>query len=114
MNALCSEESRRVVINVRNHGAISEVEYEDVVEVPCAISRNGIVPERCGSLPEEVRGLVLAVKAYERAAIQAAVTGSAQLARKAMLLYPAIGEWEPSAQLLRQFSKESPAFPVLR
>jgi 6-phospho-beta-glucosidase len=113
MNALCSSEPRRVVINVRNHGAISEVENEDVVEAPCAISRDGIVPERCGSLPEEVRGLVLSVKAYERAAIQAAMTGSAELARKAMLLYPAIGEWEPSAELLRQFSAESPAFPLL-
>jgi hypothetical protein len=26
-----------------------------------------------------------------------------QAARKAMLLYPAIGEWEPSAGLLRDF-----------
>jgi 6-phospho-beta-glucosidase len=114
MNALCSDEPRRVVVNVRNHGAISEVEYEDVVETRCAISRHGIIPEHCGSLPEEVRGLVLAVKAYERAAIQAAITGSAESARKAMLLYPPIGEWEPSADLLRQFSAESPAFPVLR
>jgi 6-phospho-beta-glucosidase len=113
MNALSGDEPRRVVINVRNHGAISEVEYEDVVEAPCAISRQGVVPEHCGSLPEEVRGLVLAVKAYERAAIEAAVTGSMQLARKAMLLYPAIGEWEPSAELLRQFTAESPAFPML-
>jgi 6-phospho-beta-glucosidase len=114
MNALSSDEPRRVVVNVRNHGAISEVEYEDVVEAPCAISRHGIVPERSGSLPEEVRGLVLAVKAYERAAIQAAVTGSRELARKAMLLYPPIGEWEPSTDLLRQFAAESPAFPALR
>jgi 6-phospho-beta-glucosidase len=102
-----------VIVNVRNHGAIDEIEYEDVVETPCSISRQGIVPERCGSLPEEIRGLVLAVKAYERAAIQAAVTGSREMARKAMLLYPAIGEWEPSADLLRRFSAESPAFPPL-
>jgi 6-phospho-beta-glucosidase len=114
MNALRSEQPRRVVINTRNHGAVQDVDYEDVVEAPCAISRHGIVPERCGSLPEEVRGLVLAVKAYERAAIQAAVTGSAEYARKAMLLYPAIGEWEPSAALLSEFSLRSPAFPSLR
>jgi len=111
MNALRSDESRRIVVNVRNHGAISDVEYEDVVEAPCAISKHAVVPEKCGSLPEDVRGLVLAVKAYERAAIQAAVTGSAEYARKAMLLYPAIGEWEPSAELLRDFSARSPAFP---
>jgi 6-phospho-beta-glucosidase len=114
MNALCSNEPQRIVVNVRNHGAISEVAYEDVVEVPCAISRQGVEPEMCGSLPEEVRGLVLAVKAYERAAIQAATTGSAECARKAMLLYPAIGEWDPSADLLRSFLAESPCFPPLQ
>jgi len=113
MNALRSDEPRRIVVNVRNHGAISDVEHEDVVEAPCAISKDAVVPEKCGSLPEDVRGLVLAVKAYERAAIQAAVTGSAEYARKAMLLYPAIGEWEPSAELLRDFSARSPAFPEL-
>jgi 6-phospho-beta-glucosidase len=113
MNALCSEEPRRVVVNVRNHGAIPDVEYEDIVEAPCAISKHSIVPENCGALPEDVRGLVLAVKAYERAAIQAAVTGTAGYARKAMLLYPAIGEWEPSDALLREFAAKSPDFPVL-
>jgi 6-phospho-beta-glucosidase len=114
MNALCCEEPRRVVINVRNHGAIADVACEDVVEAPCAISKHAVTPERCGPLPEDVRGLVLAVKAYERAAIHAAVTGSAVHARKAMLLYPAIGEWEPSAELLRDFSAKSPGFPQFR
>jgi 6-phospho-beta-glucosidase len=114
MKALSSEEPRRVVVNVRNHGAISDVAPEDIVETPCSISKHSITPEVCGALPEEVRGLVLAVKAYERAAIQAAVMGSAEYARKAMLLYPAIGEWEPSAELLREFTARSPAFPVFR
>ncbi len=114
MTALLSDEPQRLVINVRNHGAIPEVAFEDVVEVPCAVSRHGISPENVGSLPEEVRGLVLAMKAYERAAIEAAVTGSAALARKAMLLYPAIGEWEPAADLLRAFSRTSPGFPNLQ
>jgi 6-phospho-beta-glucosidase len=114
MNALCSDEPRRIVVNVRNHGAIADVEFEDVVEAPCAISSRAIVPEDCGRLPEEVRGLVLSVKAYERAAIEASITGSEELARKAMLLYPAIGEWEPSADLLRDLKAQSPAFPALR
>ncbi len=113
MNALCSEQPSRVVINTRNHGAIPDLEYEDIVEAPCAISKHAIVPEHCGPLPEEVRGLVLGVKAYERAAILAATTGSKDYARKAMLLYPAIGEWEPSADLLREFAAKSPEFPVL-
>jgi len=82
--------------------SIAEIEKEDVVEVPCLVERDTITPEPCGELPEAVRGLVLAVKAYERAAIEAALSGSELLARKAMLLYPAIGEWEPSKELLEQ------------
>ena len=63
--------------------------------------RDTIEPIPVGPMPEDVRGLVLAVKAYERAAIEAAISGSANDLRKAMLLYPAIGEWEPSADLLK-------------
>jgi 6-phospho-beta-glucosidase len=102
MSALCGSEPKRIVVNTQNHGSISDVEAEDVVEVPCRIAANTITPEPCGRLPEAVRGLVLAVKAYERAAIEAALSGSMAMARKAMLLYPAIGEWEPSKDLLEQ------------
>lgn len=102
MNALCGSQPRRIVVNTQNRGSIAEVETGDIVEVPCQISENTITPEPCGTLPEAVRGLVLAVKAYERATIEAAITGSELAARKAMLLYPAIGEWEPSKELLKQ------------
>ena len=102
MTALCGSEPARIVVNTQNRGCIPELASSDIVEVPCQISEDTITPEPCGSLPEAVRGLVLAVKAYERAAIEAALTGSRLTARKAMLLYPAIGEWEPSRELLEQ------------
>jgi 6-phospho-beta-glucosidase len=102
MTALCGNESKRIIVNTRNQGSIDDVEPGDIVEVPCMIGVNTITPEPCGRLPEAVRGLVLAVKAYERAAIEAALSGSMVAARKAMLLYPAIGEWEPSKDLLEQ------------
>jgi 6-phospho-beta-glucosidase len=102
MTALCGSEPVRVVVNTPNLGSIPEIDANDIVEVPCQISQDTITPEPCGELPEAVRGLVTAVKAYERAAIEAALTGSELTARKAMLLYPAIGEWEPSHELLEQ------------
>jgi 6-phospho-beta-glucosidase len=101
MKALCGEKDQRVIVNTRNAGAIEGIDASDIVEVPCRIARNTIVPEPCGSLPAEVRGLVLAVKEYERATIEAAMTNSRQTARKAMLLHPAIGDWEPTEALLR-------------
>jgi 6-phospho-beta-glucosidase len=103
MKALRGGQDRRVIVNIRNQGAIDGIDANDVVEVPCTIGNNTIVPERCGALPAEVCGLVLAVKEYERATIDAALSGSHRMARKAMLLYPAIGEWEPSESLLRDF-----------
>jgi 6-phospho-beta-glucosidase len=100
MKALRGKEPQRVIVNTRNRGAISSIANDDIVEVPCMISRDSVVPEPCGDLPADVRGLVTAVKEYERTIIEAAMTGSQLLARKAMLLYPAIGEWEPSKGLL--------------
>lgn len=109
MKALRGTAPKRLVVNVPNHGAIQEVDWDDIVEVPCHIANDSIQPEACGSLPEAVRGLVLAVKAYERAAIDAAISGSSALGRKAMLLYPPIGEWEPSKDLLDAFVTHHPA-----
>jgi 6-phospho-beta-glucosidase len=106
MKALRGKQDERVIVNVRNRGAIEGIDENDVVEVPCAIGNDAIVPEACGALPAAVRGLVLAVKEYERATTEAAVTGSVPLARKAMLLNPAIGEWEPSEGLLRDLHFE--------
>jgi len=102
MNALCGEEPKHIVVNIQNLGSIPELEASDIVEVSCRIVGDTITPEPCGALPEAVRGLVLAVKAYERAAIEAALSGSTVTARKAMLVHPAIGEWEPSKELLEQ------------
>jgi 6-phospho-beta-glucosidase len=114
MKALSGPEPQRIVVNVANRGAISDIADDDIVEVPCTVSRNAIQPETCGSLPEAVRGLVLAVKAYERAAMEAAISGSAVLARKAMLLYPPIGEWEPSKGLIDDIIDRDPALESLR
>jgi 6-phospho-beta-glucosidase len=103
MKALRGKSSQRLIVNVRNQGALTEIDANDVVEVPSNIGDGAISPEPCGTLPSAVRGLVLAVKEYERVTIEAAMSGSKQLARMAMLIYPAIGEWEPSKGLLRDF-----------
>jgi 6-phospho-beta-glucosidase len=100
MEALTGARPARLIVNTTNAGAIPDLDPATVVEVSSLISADSIVPEAGDPLPEAVRGLVLSVKAYEAAAIEAAIQNSDLLARKAMLLYPAIGEWEPSRGLL--------------
>ena len=75
MNALCGDKPKSIIVNTQNRGSIAEAEADDIVEVSCGIGADTITPEPCGTLPEAVRGLVLAVKAYERATIEAAKSG---------------------------------------
>jgi 6-phospho-beta-glucosidase len=110
VTALLSDRPTEVVVNVPNRGAIADLELDDVVEVACEISNCGLVPRPVGRLPESVRGLVLSVKAYERAAIRAAAERSGALAELAMLEYPIIGQWELARSLRAAMMSSDPRY----
>jgi 6-phospho-beta-glucosidase len=110
MSGLVSDHPKQVVVNVRNAGAIQDLEPEDIVEVPCDIDTRGPRPRRVGRLPESVRGLVQSVKAYERTTIRAALAGSGSLANLAMLEYPIIGQWELGRDVLSSLRESDPQF----
>jgi 6-phospho-beta-glucosidase len=105
MEGLVSDTSRSVVVNVRNEDSIPDLSADDVVELPCSISSQGVKPVHSGRLPESVRGLVLAVKAYERTVIRAVVEKSWPVAQLAMLEYPIIGQWEIAQNLCRVWAE---------
>ncbi len=100
MLALASDQPARIVLNVRNEGAIAGLANDDVVEVPCLIDRHGPQAVAVEELPANVRGLVQAVKEYERLTIRAAVEKSEVLAQQALLIYPLVGEWGLARQLI--------------
>ena len=104
MSGLVSDVPRSVIVNVRNDNSIEDLSPDDIVEVLCAISRQGIMPTRSGRLPESVRGLVLAVKAYERTIIRAVIEKSWPVAQLAMLEYPSIGQWEIAQNLQKAWA----------
>ena len=104
MSGLVSEKPRTVVVNVRNGRSIEDLSPDDVVEVPSLISAEGVRPGRVGKLPESVKGLVLAVKAYERTAIRAVMEKSWHVAQLAMLEYPIIGQWEIAQNLSKTWA----------
>ncbi len=108
MTALVSAEPQTVIVNVRNEGSIEDLLPDDVVEVPCRISVEGVKPVHVGRLPESVRGLVLAVKAYERSAIRAATERSWPIALLAMLENPIIGQWEIAEDLRATWKMADP------
>jgi 6-phospho-beta-glucosidase len=88
------------VVNVRNAGAIPNLDADAVVEVPCRISAAGAHPLPQRALPPEMLGLVEQVKAYERLTVAAAVTGDRTTALKALIANPLVATYEKAAPLL--------------
>ena len=81
-------------VDVRNEGTLAGLAADDVVEVPARVARDEIVPLPQAPLAPELLGLVQHVAAYERLAAQASASGDLDVARKALLAHPLIGQHE--------------------
>jgi 6-phospho-beta-glucosidase len=87
------------VVDVRNDGTLAGLADDDVVELPARVGRSGPVPLGQRPLAPELLGLVQHVAAYERLAVQAALSGDQVVARKALLAHPLIGQHEIAWEL---------------
>ena len=88
------------VVNVRNEGAIPNLDDDAVVEVPCRIDASGATPLPLAPLAPEMHGLVQHAKAYERLAVRAAVAGDRTLALEALLANPLVRDADVAGPLL--------------
>jgi 6-phospho-beta-glucosidase len=88
------------VVDVRNDGAVAGLPDDAVVEVPARVDAAGAHPLPQAPLAPELLGLVQQAKAYERLAVEAAVTGDRTAARKALLANPLVGDYRVAAPLL--------------
>jgi len=90
-------------LNVPNHGAISGMADDDVVEVGCWVDARGVIPEPVGVIREDQLLLMRAVKAYERAAARGILTRDRALAVQALTLHPLIGSYPLAEKLVSGF-----------
>jgi 6-phospho-beta-glucosidase len=88
------------VVNVRNDGALPDLPDDAVVEILARIDREGAHPIPLAPLAPEMLGLVEHVKAYERLAVQAAMTGDRTIALKALMTNPLVRDYRTAAPLL--------------
>jgi 6-phospho-beta-glucosidase len=79
------------VVDVRNGGTMPDLGADDVVEVPARIGRDGANPIPQAPLPAAMRDLVRSVKAFERLAIRAALSGERADVRAALEAHPLVG-----------------------
>lgn len=93
--AIYNDTGAHHVVNVRNGGALPFLEKEEVAEIPCVVGKNGAAPLPLSSPgTRHMREMIRTVKAYERYAVEAALTGDRDAALAALLTHPLIGDFE--------------------
>ncbi|QEC50438.1 6-phospho-beta-glucosidase [Baekduia soli] len=111
VEAIARNQGRVLILNTANASSLPFLDAGAVVEVPCIAGSTGIVPTAVGDVPGHARGLITTIKDVERTTIEAAVSGSRELAVQAIALHPLV----PSVTVARRiFDAYSAQHPQLR
>jgi 6-phospho-beta-glucosidase len=109
VRSLASDDGTVHVVDTRNGETLAGLQPDDAVEVPARIGRSGAAPLPHAPLAPELLGLVQHVAAYERLTAEAATTGDAAVARRALLAHPLIGQYSMVEQLAGELLAEARA-----
>ncbi|MFJ6014824.1 6-phospho-beta-glucosidase [Streptomyces sp. NPDC092952] len=113
MRAVARNERTSLILNVRNRTTLPVLDEDAVVEVPCLVDANGARPVAADPLPYHAVGLVTAVKAVERAVLEAAESCSRAAAVKAFALHPLVDSVSVAERLLDNYTKVHPGLGYL-
>ena len=100
MRAIVHNQGAIIPLDVANYGTFPFLDNDDIVEVPCRVDKDGPRPQIVGPIPDHPRGLIEAVKKYERATVKAALTGDRNDLVDALALNPLIPSRDKAAQLV--------------
>ena len=75
-------------VDVRNNGAIMDIDKDSAVELSCVIAKSGPMPITIGELPIQVSGLIRQIKSFERLCVEAAIEGDVNKAILALTINP--------------------------
>ncbi|MCF6521709.1 6-phospho-beta-glucosidase [Streptomyces sp. JJ36] len=100
MHAVAHDTRAELILDVPNRGAVPGLDGEAVVETVCTAGADGVRPLP-GTPPGPAElGLMLQVKAVERATVEAAVSGSRRAALRALGLHPLVDSPAVAARIL--------------
>ena len=94
LNAIENDLNEIHVINVMNNGTLPWMADDDVVEVKTIVNRNQFIPIPIRGFDNpHICELMRTVKAYEKHAARAALTGDRDEAIRALMIHPLIGDF---------------------
>ncbi len=104
VEAIVNNTREVLILNTANRSALPFLDERAVVEVPCVVGRHGPVPMAIGEVPAHAASLISTMKDVERTTIEAALTGSEQLAIRALALHPLVPSVSTARRDLRRLS----------
>ena len=108
LNYIKAEQSgkeTKMVLCVPNNGAIAGLQDGDVVEISCAITKSGYIPDRFSQINDVPMELIRRVKTYERLASKAIRTRCRDTAAECLMLHPLVNSYSLAKDLCRQYIK---------
>ncbi len=97
VNAIYNDLQEVHVVNVLNNGALDFLRDDDAVEIQAVIGKDGAKPIKAKHVnSEHIKEYIQAIKAYERHAVNAAITGDKEEAIRAMSMNPLMNDLNTS------------------
>ena len=100
-----SEEGRTLVLSILNQGSIPFLSDDDVVEVTCNVSKNGIAPVKQETVPTMCELYIRLIKRYERLTVEAVREGSEEKAIEALMTHPLINSYSLAKKLIADYNE---------
>jgi 6-phospho-beta-glucosidase len=111
IDSIANDKQDDHVVNIKNNGALSFMKDDDVVEITAKIGKNGAVPYPVDEFHNRhIITMMQTVKAYEKLTVEAALTGSDELALQALMLHPLLGDYERTKACFEEMKQAHRAY----
>lgn len=105
IEGLQSDEGKYLVLSVENQECMEGLEAEDVIEVTCKVSKEGIKPIPIGAVPKHCNVLIQNIKHYEKLTVEAILNKSKETAIQALTLHPLISSYSLAKELVEKYDE---------
>ncbi|MFI2189275.1 6-phospho-beta-glucosidase [Streptomyces sioyaensis] len=102
MHAITGDSGTRLILNVRNGTTVPQLAPDAIVETVCEVTAKGARPLPTAPLRADQLGLMLQLKAVERATVEAATFKDRGAALRALALHPLVDSAAVAARILER------------
>jgi len=111
VDAIENDKNEFHAVNVKNNGAVPFMADDDVLELKCNVNRKGAEPAAVFKTDIlYIKGMMQAVKAYEKLTVRAALNGSRADALAALMVHPLIGDYNKAVAAFNEMTVANAEF----